>query len=128
MSCRGISSLRSKSLISVVRSNQKMKNQDTEIEEIKEESYAFGYFFLSGFFSVLCGFFGGMFFYLNVGFSPDTSSGNYAFLLGAVLVTSISFVVRIFNKNRWIFWGLNLFTILVFLLILSSIIRNITET
>jgi len=104
-----------------------MNDIETEVEEIKEESYAFGYFFLSGLFSVLTGFFGGMFLFLSVGFSPDNASGNYAFLLGAVLVTSISFIVRLFNKNRWIFWGLNLFTILVFLLIIASLIRSITE-
>ena len=83
------------------------------------------YFFVSCFISIFIGFFGGVFLWLAVGFSPDNSDsgGTTSFLLGAVLMSTISVLVYLLNKNRWIFYGLNIFTILVCMLLLISLKR-----
>ena len=81
------------------------------------------YFIVSCFVSIFIGFFGGVFLWLAVGFSPDNSGGTTAFLLGAILMSGISVMVYLLNKSRWIFYGLNLFPILVCLLLLISIKR-----
>ena len=79
-------------------------------------------FFISSFISVIVGFFGGAFLWLSVGFNPDNSGGTFIFILGAILMSFISILVYLVNKNRYIFYGLNFFTILVCLLFVISII------
>ena len=80
-------------------------------------------FFTSCFVSLFVGFFGGVFLWLAVGFSPDSSGGTTAFLLGAVLMSGISVIAYSINKNRWMFYGLNLFTLLVCIFLFLSITR-----
>jgi len=69
----------------------------------------------------------GVFLWLAVGFSPDNSGGTTAFLLGAVLMSGISVIAYFINKNRWMFYGLNLFTLLVCIFLFLSIIRYLSS-
>ena len=78
-------------------------------------------FIVSCIISLFLGFLGGCFLWLGVGFNPDNSGGATAFILGAILMSSISIIVYLWNKNKWIFYGLNFFTLLVLMLLLISI-------
>jgi len=79
--------------------------------------------FLAGAFcSVVGGIFGGFVIWINLGFSPDNSGGALIFPGGAILMSSISVLAYSLTKDRAAFYGLNLFTGLVLIGLISSVI------
>jgi hypothetical protein len=80
-------------------------------------------FIISCVISLTVGFWGGCILWFGIGFNPDNSGGATAFLLGAILMSSISIIAYLRNKNKWIFYGLNFFTLLVCIILLISIKR-----
>jgi hypothetical protein len=80
------------------------------------------YFLIAAFVSVVGGIASGFEIWILTGFNPDNSGGSLIFVFGSCIMSSISFVLGLFWKNRPVLYGLNLFTFLtVFLLILSII-------
>jgi hypothetical protein len=74
-------------------------------------------FIISATASLLIGFFGGTFLWLSVGFNPDNSGGTFIFILGSILSSSISIA---FIKKKAIFYGMNMFTFIVCILLAIS--------
>ena len=79
------------------------------------------YFAGSSCFSLVGGFIGGVELWFNAGFTPENSGGTMIFILGAIPISIISIVVYFIQKNRWVFYGLNTFTLIALLLLLLSI-------
>ena len=74
-------------------------------------------FIMSAIASLLIGFWGGAFLWFSVGFNPDNSGGTFIFILGAILTSSISIA---FIKKKAIFYGMNMFTFIVCVLLAIS--------
>ena len=74
-------------------------------------------FIISACFSLFTGFFGGAGLWFATGFNPDNSGGTFIFIFGAILTSLLSLG---FIKNKPIFYGMNLFTGIVVLLLIIS--------
>jgi hypothetical protein len=80
--------------------------------------------FLTGAFcSVVGGIFGGFVIWINLGFNPENSGGTLIFLSGAILMSSISVLAYAMSKDRYIFYGLNVFTGFVLIRLTFSLVQ-----
>lgn len=80
-------------------------------------------FILAAFCSLVGGLFGGFALWINLGFNPDNSGGAFVFIGGALLMTFLSSVIYAWQRKRAVFYGLNAFTALTLVNLVSSLLR-----
>jgi hypothetical protein len=80
-------------------------------------------FILAAFCSLIGGLFGGFALWINLGFNPDNSGGAHILIGGALLMTVLSSFIYAMQKNRAVFYGLNAFTALTLISLVSSLFR-----
>jgi hypothetical protein len=80
-------------------------------------------FVLAAFFSVFGGLFGGFALWINLGFTPENSGGTLILIGGALLMTVLSAVIYAIQKSRAVFYGLNAFTVLTLINLVSSLLK-----
>lgn len=80
-------------------------------------------FILAAFCSLVGGLFGGFSLGISLGFTPETSGGTLVFISGALLMTVLSSIIYAIQKRRAVFYGLNAFTALTLISLVSSLLR-----
>jgi hypothetical protein len=86
---------------------------------------SFVWFLAAALVSVVGGVASGCAAWSAAGFSPDNSGGTLILILGSCFLSLLAVVIALFWKNRAVFYGLNVFTLLTVGWLVLSIISSL---